>query len=131
MFLDASATVAILNEEPEAETLLAKIDASTSRFVTSPMATWEAVAALSRISNAAIDDVTPIVNEFYKDLQAIQATITPEMGVTALQAFAQYGKGTGHKAQLNMGDCFSYAVAKSYRVPLLYIGNDFIHTDIG
>jgi ribonuclease VapC len=45
-------------------------------------------------------------------------------------AFEKYGKGRGHPAQLNMGDCFAYAVAKSRRMPLLFKGNDFTKTDI-
>ena len=127
MFLDASAIVAIINDEPQAEALVAKIDAATSRFVSSPIVVWESVVALARISNSSKDDTAPLVRAFLKDLNAVQATITPEMGTTALEAFARYGKGSGHKAQLNMGDCFSYAVAKSYRVPILYIGLSLIH----
>jgi ribonuclease VapC len=45
-------------------------------------------------------------------------------------AFQRYGKGQGHPAQLNMGDCASYALAKSLDEPLLFIGNDFAQTDI-
>ena len=43
----------------------------------------------------------------------------------------RYGKGTGHRAKLNMGDCFSYAFAKRYGLKLLYKGDDFVHTDLG
>ncbi|WP_204262929.1 type II toxin-antitoxin system VapC family toxin, partial [Methylobacterium sp. BTF04] len=48
-----------------------------------------------------------------------------------LVAFTRYGKGQGHPAQLNMGDCFAYAVAKNHRAALLYKGNDFANTDAG
>jgi len=48
----------------------------------------------------------------------------------ARQADIQYGKGTGHPAQLNFGDCFAYALAKAMDVPLLYKGGDFARTDI-
>jgi len=48
----------------------------------------------------------------------------------AIVAFREYGKGMGHPAKLNIGDCFSYAVAKVHDVPLLYKGTDFAHTDI-
>lgn len=48
----------------------------------------------------------------------------------AHEAFIQYGKGGGHRAQLNFGDLFSYALAKARGVPLLYKGDDFVHTDI-
>jgi ribonuclease VapC len=49
----------------------------------------------------------------------------------AVQAFADYGKGRGHLAQLNLADCLSYACAKAQGVPLLYKGNDFADTDLG
>lgn len=45
-------------------------------------------------------------------------------------AYSRYGRGSGHPARLNMGDCFSYALAKSRNLPLLFKGDDFIHTDI-
>lgn len=48
----------------------------------------------------------------------------------ASQAYKQFGKGSGHPAQLNLGDTFSYALAKTRNIPLLFKGNDFIHTDI-
>jgi ribonuclease VapC len=48
----------------------------------------------------------------------------------AADAMVRYGKGRGHPAQLNYGDCMSYAIAKVARVPLIYKGEDFVHTDI-
>jgi len=56
--------------------------------------------------------------------------ITEADGLTALEAFARYGKGRGHPAQLNMGDCFAYAAAKNAGASLLFKGSDFGHTDI-
>ena len=48
----------------------------------------------------------------------------------AVEAFERFGKGRGHPAQLNFGDCMAYAVAKHEDLPLLYKGDDFIHTDV-
>ena len=48
----------------------------------------------------------------------------------ALAAYARYGKGSGHPARLNLGDCFAYAMAKQHGVPLLYKGDDFSQTDL-
>jgi ribonuclease VapC len=45
-------------------------------------------------------------------------------------ANVRYGKGSGHRAQLNFGDLFAYALAKSRDIPLLFKGHDFAHTDI-
>lgn len=62
-----------------------------------------------------------------------QITITPfteSLAELAAQAFLKFGKGCGHPAQLNFGDCMAYALAKSLDAPLLYKGDDFAKTDI-
>lgn len=51
-------------------------------------------------------------------------------GREAISAFTRFGKGRGHPAQLNMGDCFAYACARTHNVPLLFVGDDFSRTDI-
>lgn len=56
--------------------------------------------------------------------------IDPEQRELAMIAAQKYGKGSGHPAQLNFGDCLVYAVAKYRDLPLLFAGNDFTHTDI-
>jgi ribonuclease VapC len=55
---------------------------------------------------------------------------TAEHARIAREAYRDYGKGSGHPARLNFGDCMAYALARSERAPLLYVGNDFSHTDI-
>ena len=54
--------------------------------------------------------------------------VTPR-GAAALRAYLQYGKGV-HRAGLNLGDCYAYALAKAMDAPLLYKGEDFVFTDI-
>ena len=72
----------------------------------------------------------PTVREFL-GVAAIRAvSITEREAETALAAFFRYGKGCRHPAQLNLGDCFAYAVAKSHRTALLFKGDDFSKTDI-
>lgn len=71
----------------------------------------------------AIHDFVALVHPIIEPVTEAQAWI-------ARQAYRDYGKGSGHPAQLNFGDCFSYALAKDRDEPLLYKGNDFIHTDI-
>lgn len=66
-------------------------------------------------------------------LAAAPATIVPfdqQQYTIARDAFFRFGKGSGHIAQLNFGDCFAYALAKSLDLPLLFKGDDFIHTDL-
>lgn len=56
--------------------------------------------------------------------------LTRQHADLAREAYRRYGKGSGHPAKLNFGDCFSYALAKERDEPLLFTGNDFIHTDV-
>lgn len=56
--------------------------------------------------------------------------VTEEQAHLAIDAYDRFGKGTGHAAGLNFGDCFSYALAKAVGEPLLFKGNDFARTDI-
>ena len=56
--------------------------------------------------------------------------VTEEQAYLAIDAYDRFGKGTGHPASLNYGDCFSYALAKQSGEPLLFKGNDFTHTDL-
>ena len=60
----------------------------------------------------------------------VHAAFDDEQLRVARAGYAMYGRGSGHRAGLNMGDCFAYALAKTLRLPLLFKGDDFLHTDI-
>ncbi|MCF8533718.1 MAG: type II toxin-antitoxin system VapC family toxin [Reyranella sp.] len=129
MYVDASAIVAILNREPEADAFADAIERSTAP-VTSPIAVFEATLGLCRIRHATVEEAAADVAEFMS-VAAIQCLpIATEEADTALLAAARYGKGRGHPAQLNLGDCFAYAMARNRRIPLLFKGDDFTKTDI-
>jgi ribonuclease VapC len=64
------------------------------------------------------------------DSRIIIEPVTAEQARIARQAYRDYGKGSGHAANLNFGDCFSYALARDKREPILFKGDDFIHTDL-
>ncbi|EIM30289.1 type II toxin-antitoxin system VapC family toxin [Microvirga lotononidis] len=128
MFVDASALVGILNNEPEAPALLKAIEAQSACY-TSPVAIFEATAAIMRERKANASEAGAIIKELLTILAVKVMHVTESIGFDATLAFEQYGKGR-HPAALNMGDCFSYACAKAYRVPLLYKGNDFAKTDL-
>ncbi len=128
MFVDASALVGILNSEPEAPALLKALEAQAALY-TSPVALFEATAAIMRERKANASEAGAIIKELLTILGVKVMHITESIGFDATLAFEQYGKGR-HPAALNMGDCFSYACAKAYRVPLLYKGNDFPQTDL-
>jgi ribonuclease VapC len=128
MFVDASALVGILNNEPEAPALLKAIEAQATRY-TSPVAIFEATGAIMRERKASATEAGAIIKELLTILAIKVMHITESIGFDATLAFERYGKGR-HPAALNMGDCFSYACAQAYRVPLLYKGNDFPQTDL-
>jgi ribonuclease VapC len=80
-------------------------------------------------------DIDPVLVEtrirtLLDDARITVVPIDRETATAAVAAFAAYGKGRGHPAQLNLADCMSYACARTYGVPLLFKGNDFSKTDI-
>jgi ribonuclease VapC len=126
MIVDTSALIAILKNEPEAEAFSQAIEA----------------AKIVRISAASYLE-THIVVDGYKNpiLKArleeifenpgIQVEpVTFEQAKIARMAYRDFGKGSGHPANLNFGDCFSYALARDKREPMLWKGDDFGHTDL-
>jgi ribonuclease VapC len=129
MFVDASAIVAILTREPEADALADVIENSRAA-ITSPIAIFEAVLGICRKRHASIEEVEHDVGEFLEVAGVRTAPITDKEAHTALAAFSRCGKGRGHPAQLNLGDCFAYAMAKNGPTVLLFKGEDFDKTDI-
>jgi ribonuclease VapC len=126
MVIDSSAVIAILFDEPEAETLLSQI----------------AVAEVCRLSSASLVEIGIVLrrdaavprraafDEMLRLFSIKIESVTEEQAYLALDAYNRFGKGTGHPAGLNYGDCFSYALAKQTGEPLLFKGNDFTHTDL-
>ena len=128
MFVDASALTAILAGEPDAAALVARLQRARQRL-TSPLAVWETTIALARILDLALPEAQQAVQD-YLALATIQViAVPPTAAAGAIEAFDRFGKGR-HPAGLNFGDCFAYACARSYRMPLLFKGNDFPLTDI-
>jgi ribonuclease VapC len=129
MFVDASAIVAMLTREPEADTLADALDAATAP-ITSPIALFEAVLGLRRKRHASIAEARADVQEFLVAASVTIVDISGRDAATALDAFSRYGKGSGHPAQLNLGDCFAYAAAQNAGTSLLFEGDDFTKSDI-
>jgi ribonuclease VapC len=128
MFLDASAIVAIIAREADAD-LLASRFASATALYTSPIAVYEAVLGLSRAGGMTIGNASSMLDDFLDQASVRIVPITPGTGRGAVAVFERYGRGR-HSAALNMGDCFAYACARELDVPLLYKGNDFSQTDV-
>ncbi len=126
MIVDTSALIAILRDEPEAERFALALAAAPS----------PRMSAANYLETAIVVDAArdPVVSRQVDDLVAkagvVLEPVTAEHAWLARAAYRDFGKGSGHAAQLNFGDCFAYALAKSAEAPLLFKGSDFIHTDV-
>ena len=129
LFVDASALVSMLANEPDAQELKATLQDVPKR-VTSAIALWEVARALATFGRTGMEQALAETNRFCSMLGITLVSISAAEAVAAVDAQVRYGKGTGHPARLNMGDCFAYACAKANGAKLLYKGNDFSHTDL-
>jgi ribonuclease VapC len=125
MVIDTSAVLAILLDEPERRDFVARIAAAEHCFVSAALV-LEATIALERRFDVPI---FPELDEFLRVSGCSIVPVTPEQIGVARGAFRLYGKGR-HRAGLNFGDCFSYALAKITGEPLLFSGSAFSLTDI-
>ena len=123
MFIDASAIVAILTRETGYEALAASL-AEAERRCTSPIAIFEAALGIRRKRYCAVAEAEQDVRAFLEVARVNIVVIADAEAHGALDAYSRFGKGTGHPAQLNLGDCFAYAVAKSIGAALLFAGED-------
>jgi ribonuclease VapC len=126
MIVDTSALIVILRDEPEARAFAMAI-ADTDR---------RRMSAANYLETAIVIDGSrdPIASRRFDDLLreagiAIEP-VTEDQAKVAREAYRDFGRGSGHAAKLNFGDCFAYALAKTSGEPLLFKGDDFIHTGI-
>src|SRR6266516_6093673 len=126
MIVDTSALIAILRDEPEAMSYARAIEIAEARRV----------SAANFVEAALVIDSSrdPVASRRFDDLcREAHLTIEPvteAQARIAREAYRDFGKGSGHSAKLNFGDCFAYALAKTTAESLLFIGADFAHTDI-
>src|SRR5260221_90503 len=126
MIVDTSAIIAILRDEPEATSCAAAIAVARSRRV----------SAVNYVEAAAVIDGSrnPIASrrfdELFREAGLLIEPVTESQARIAREAYRDFGKGSGHAAGLNFGDCFAYALAKATGEPILFKGNDFRHTDL-
>lgn len=129
IFVDASALVAIIAGETDRVALIDALEADPDRLW-SAMACWETVSSLRHSYGISIEEAR---FEAQNQARLADLRLVPigEVELTlALDAYERFGKGSGHAARLNMGDCFAYACAKANNARLLYKGDDFSHTDL-
>jgi ribonuclease VapC len=126
MIIDTSALVAILRDEPEAKDCALAIERNPTRRVSAANFVETALVidgSRDPIASRRFDDLVKEARIFVEPVTEAQARI-------AREAYRDFGKGGGHPAKLNFGDCFAYALAKATGESLLFKGDDFIHTDI-
>lgn len=125
MVVDTSALVAILQQEPEAETFARLIEESSTRLVSAATVLEAGMVAEVRCGKRGADELDHLLLRARFDIVPFDS----EQAVIAREAFRRFGKGR-HRAGLNLGDCFAYALAKTSGEPLLYKGEDFSETDV-
>jgi ribonuclease VapC len=126
MIIHTSAIIAILRDEPEAMSCAQAIASATIRRV----------SAVNFVESAVVIDASrdPIAtrrfDDFIREAGISIDPVTKGQAQIARDAYRDFGRGSGHPAKLNFGDCFAYALAKESGEPLLFKGSDFTHTDI-
>jgi ribonuclease VapC len=126
VIVDTSALVAILRDESDAAEFAKAIASAVVRRI----------SAANYVETAAVIDSSrdPIASRRFDDLireaHLLVEPVTEVQAQIARAAYRDFGRGSGHPARLNFGDCFAYALAKALNEPLLFKGEDFIHTDI-
>ncbi|MGH8822892.1 MAG: type II toxin-antitoxin system VapC family toxin [Jiangellaceae bacterium] len=126
MIVDTSALIAILRDEADAVTYAVAIAEAERRRI----------SAANFLEAALVIDGSrdPVASRRFDDLVAeadlVIEPVTEAQATIARGAHRDFGKGSGHPAGLNFGDCFAYALAKATREPLLFKGDDFGHTDV-
>ena len=126
MIVDTSAILAILREEPEAAACARAIEEASVRRI----------SAANYLEAAIVIDLSrdPVASRRFDDLLRaagmVIEPVTEDQARLGRAAYRDFGKGSGHPAKLNFGDCFAYALARASGESLLFKGKDFIHTDV-
>lgn len=127
--VDSSAVVAIFRQEDDAEDYARRI-ATDDDPVMSAANLVETSIVLRGLKEIAPGKAERWLDDFIEMAGIRIEPVTPDQANAARSAHLQFGKGTGHSAALNYGDCFAYALAKAIEAPILCKGNDFRLTDI-
>jgi ribonuclease VapC len=120
--VDTSALMAIVLDEPEADACIAALEAEDEILIS---AGTVAEALIVSARRSVDTEVGSIIDRLGFEVVAV----TPASARRIAKAYQRWGRGL-HPAALNFGDCFSYEVAKEHACPLLYVGDDFVKTDI-
>ena len=126
MIVDSSAIIAILKREPHWQAFSKTLDSAAT----------SCISAANYLEPSIVVDGwrNPILSSEFDELierfKIVIEPVTAAQTKIARQAYRDFGKGSGHRAGLNFGDCFTYALAREKREPVLWKGEDFGHTDL-
>ena len=126
MIIDSSAVIAILRAEADSRIYAEAMKPARDRRMSAASFVETGIVVDSSKdpgSSRRFDELVQFAN-------IVIEPVTPEQARIAREAYRDFGKGSGHAAQLNFGDCFAYALAKDKGEPLLFKGRDFSHTDV-
>ncbi len=126
MIIDSSAVVAIVRDEPDAAALAEAMLRAGRLRMSAATYLETSIVIEARRDPVTVRVVDTILSRFGIEIESF----TAEHAEIARAAYRDFGRGSGHPARLNLGDCFSYALAKATGEALLYKGDDFVHTDI-
>lgn len=126
MIVDTSVLMAILREEPEADAFAKHL--AQASYIGLSAGSWLELAAVT--TRGGGNDLFRRSEELVADTAAVILPVTIEQARIARDAYRRFGRGTGHPARLNYGDCFAYALAIATGAPLLFKGDDFSRTDV-
>jgi ribonuclease VapC len=126
MILDTSAIVAILQDEPESPAFAQAVE--DNRPVRVSAANWLEAAIL--VDGNRSPALSRRFDELLREAAVEVEPVTAQQAELAREAYRAFGRGSGHPAHLNFGDCFAYALAMERDEPLLFKGKDFAHTDV-
>jgi ribonuclease VapC len=129
LILDSSAVVAVICREPGYEDLLEKIALARTVAIGAPTVAEAQMVLEIKLGSKRGRDGAALVDQFLAEIQALVIPFTRSHISIFFEAFRRYGKGR-HPARLNMGDCFTYAIANAAGMQVLYVGEDFSRTDI-
>lgn len=126
MIVDTSALIAVLRNEPEALAFATLLDGAT----VSRMSAANFLEAAIVVDSRRRPEDRRRFDDLLYELRIVIEPVTEEQARIAREAYRDYGRGSGHPARLNFGDCFAYALARATGEKLLFKGDDFRHTDI-
>ena len=126
MIVDSSALIAILRAEPDAEAFALALAADPTPRMSVANYLETAIVIDAGRDPVASRQVDKLITKAGLRLEPV----TVEQARVAREAYRDFGRGSGHPARLNFGDCFAYALARCADEPLLFKGQDFVHTDV-